>query len=417
MNKQKKRKIITSIIFGILGLIFLGFSASSVWFNVPWVFPVLMFILLMVYLLISLFESDIDKHYYVTFFGKNMGIVRAGSGLHIIPLLLFDIDPIVTETIEDSFPAKEENIDFSSDDEKVGIPNGKVKTYRITTNGKNVEFTDPEDVNNSPIKSEIIELHKELNSQIKDYKPYENDVLEKRITLEPRFLVKYRIISECENDEELADAAEQFFKKFSSMADLRNAIGVTTYDILANIFGKTTPSTLVTFQELISKLVHLRLKGIYDDKGVQIIHFGLANPGIPHELSSKMSDAAEAIAVKDKKIIEAQAERESTLLKETARLEIKEKENKVEIDRKQKEAEVAGTAKLLLYEAEAKGVIKLAKSLGLKDDEKVIIKQLETLKDALKDNNFNIIMNTGSNSGGLQDLLDLAKIKLLENKK
>jgi regulator of protease activity HflC (stomatin/prohibitin superfamily) len=119
-----------------------------------------------------------------------------------------------------------------------------------------------------------------------------------------------------------------------------------------------------------------------------------------------------------KKIIDAQADSESLRLKEAARLEIKEKENKIEVDRKQKEAEVAGTAKWLLYEAEAKGVTELAKSLGLEDGEQIIIKQLETLKDALKDNNFNIIMNTGgSNSGGLQDLLDLAKIKLLENKK
>lgn len=418
MKKRKQMVLLVfsvpTIILSILLLLALVFK----WF--PWVFPAILLLLISMWFMFSFFESDIDTHYYVTLFGKNMGVIPAGDGLHIIPLLLFETDPIITETIEDSFPGKEEDIIFSSDEENVDIPEGKVKTYRITTNGKNVPFTDPEDINNEDIKKEVIELHKHLNEEIQKYEQSksDNDPLEKRLTLEPRFLVKYRMAADFTTEESLAISAEQFFKKFSSMTDLRNAIGVTTYDILANIFGKVTPGTLVAFQELISKLVHLRLKGIYDDKGVQIIHFGLANPGIPHELSSKISNAAEAIAEKDKKVIEAEAESKSSLLKENARLDITERQNKIELSRKQKEVEIAGVAKFLLYEAEAKGVTELAKSLELKSDQKIIIKQLETLKDALKDNNFNIIMNTGgSNFGGFQDLFDLAKIKMLENKK
>lgn len=418
MTTQKRNRIVF-LIFGIPTVIFSILLFITLIFKVfLWIIPALFLLILLIIFLLSFFQSDIDKHYYITSFGKNMGVVPAGSGLHIIPILFFGEDEIITETIEENYPGKEEDIIFSSDDESTPIPPGKVKTYRITTNGINVDFTDPEDVNNSSIRSEIIELHEEINKKIKNYKPSENDPLEKRVTLEPRFLVKYRLVADYSDEIKLAKDAEQFFRKFSSMADLRNAIGVTTYDILANIFGKVTPGTLVTFQELISKLVHLRLKGIYDDKGVQIIHFGLANPGIPHELSSKMSNAAEAKAEKDKKIIDAQAESAANILKENARLDIKDRENQIELQRKQKEAEIAGTAKLLLYEAEAKGVIELAKSLGLEGSEKIVIKQLETLKDALKDNNFNIIMNIGgSNSGGLQDLLDLAKIKLIVTKK
>jgi regulator of protease activity HflC (stomatin/prohibitin superfamily) len=164
----------------------------------------------------------------------------------------------------------------------------------------------------------------------------------------------------------------------------------------------------------------VRLIGIFQSKGTEIIHFGLINPGIPKSVSEEIRTAARAKAEKDKAITDAQAQKETTILQAQGVREKKilegegeanalSKQNEVELQKLEKEAVIRADATYLLYEAEAKGITKLANSLGLKDDEKKLIKILETLEKGMKDNNLNIIMGGDTN---LDTFLKMAMQKI-----
>lgn len=402
--------IIIPILFGILFLLL----------GAPIPVFILILIIVSVYLIVSLEPSDINTHYYITMFGKNMGIMSAGGGIYFLPRGFFELHEISTEIIEQVYPAPEEKISFVSDTEP--LPDGKVRTYRITTSSKNRELLDPLDVEDE-IRDKIIQLNQELNQLTKELdKDNKNDLmnpLTQRLTLEPRFMVKFRPLKSV-NGEDDAEKAEIFFQKFDGIDDLTRAIGLTTVDILTNIFGRLTPDAILIFQEIISKIVTVRLIGIFQSKGTEIIHFGLINPGIPKSVSEEIRTAAKARASKDKTITDAQAQREATILEAQGTREQKilvgqgeaeatKLSNQADLEKQEKEAIIKANASYLLYEAEAKGITELAKSLGLKDDEKKLIKILETFEKGMKDNNLNIIMGGDTN---LDTFLKMAMQKL-----
>lgn len=391
------------ILGGLFGIIFTVIDLSFLWgflfmVSISWFLGI-------IYVFLSLQESAIDKHYYVTFFGRGVGLIKAGSGLYILPAGFYKIDEVKTEIIEKYFPAPEEKISFTDDHTPVNTENGMVRTYRVTTSDKNIVLIDPVDVEPEYVTA-IKDLHTTINKWIETEKSKTTpDPLDKRLTLEPRFLVKFKPLRDDSNGEELTlDSVQKFFEKFTSIDDLTNAIGVTTLDILANIFGRLTPNALIANQEVISKIITLRLKSIFTPKGVHITHFGLTNPGLPKTISASIRDVSSAIAEKATTITKAEAQRDKDILVGQGVANALQAKNTVDLARLEEEAKITATAKELLYKAEADGVEKLAKSLGLEGKEAILIKQLETLKDGMKDNNLNVIL------GGNSDIENLLKI-------
>jgi regulator of protease activity HflC (stomatin/prohibitin superfamily) len=382
----------------------------------------LFYILGFFYIVFSLQSSAVDKHFYVTLFGEGVGVIRAGSGLFLLPFGFYKIQEINTEIIEAYFPAPEERISFS--DDTTGIQPGMVKTYRITTNNEDSKLINPVDVSEheKKFKERIIDLNTIINDSIQEKKSHSSkkpDPLKERMTLEPRFLVKFKPTN-IEEDDLTLDSARRFFEKFTSLDDLTNAIGVTTLDILANIFGKLTPGMLVEHQEVISKIITLRLKSIFEPKGVHVTHFGLINLGLPKTISQEIRNAAAALSQKSTVITAAEAARESKILAAQATEQekilvgrgeaaAKKAVNTVDMERLEKEAQIAADAEKLLLFAKAKGTKEFAKALGLTGKEASLIPILETIEKGMKDNNLNII--AGGNSD-IEQIIKLAATKL-----
>lgn len=397
-------------------------------YGAPWIILALITMICINWFIISLFTSDVQNHYYVTRFGKNAGIIRAGSGLHLLLYPIYDTKKIVTEIIEIYYPDKEENLFFGDEN---AIPPGKTKPYRITTNNTDDPFQKP--VVDIPKVTEIPIADKEMRKYVKDThkkldylhgiidadptRVDDNDPLAQRQTMEPRTMTKLQILIDDTNpnDEELAKEAENFFKRFRDVDDLIRAVGLTSEDILSNIFGKKLPRTIIKNQEVISVIMATRLRYIYGNKGVKISHASILNAGVPESVSRAIALASTAAANKKATITAGEATAKVTELTNKVELSRVKEANSLAMIRLARENELAGEKEKQLLVGKAEGLEELYKKTGVTtSEEKIHLLELEVLEKVLPGTELTIL-NGGA--GSISDLASLATKQLVKKKK
>ena len=399
---------------------------TCMFFGAPWFILALWSLISVPYTYVSFFTSDIDQHYYVTLFGKNVGIIRSGSGLHLLAWPFFKTHAIPTEIVEGVFPCKENKIFFGDDTE--ALPMGMTRPYRIQSNNTDSKFQvpiigipKPEDIpTDQPEKRAFVEkLQRELTNLYKmiddaDVKHEEDDPLAHRLALEPRFLVKYKpLLDETLDDEAFSKQAEQFFKKFKDAEDLRGNVEESTLNILSNIFGKKLPRTLVDHQEIISEIMKLRLQFIYFDAGVDILEegTGVQKIGVSKSVNKAIALNASAAAEKSAAIKKAEGEAKASELANNVELEKTKKANELAMTRLEKENELAGKKEQQILEGKALGMEKLLEKIGAKTSkEKIHAFELTVLENVLPETDLTVI--AGQDGGGLGDLSKLLTKKL-----